>query len=184
MMGARFRTICAGLIGVVAVGVLASRYLVAAAGTAELTANTRRLIGRRLGTPQLRRAQDTVAQQVHFTSSRRHALLIFTPECPACRLARPQWEALASELPVGATIDAVSLRPDNSDRDTLRFFSHPSIREWHGNAGTLIRLIPTGVVPITIIVSPGGTIERAEAGVPSRKAIKELRDLLIGTDAR
>lgn len=177
-MGARIRNLCSVLLALTAIAIFATRYVKASVRSPELVENSKRLVGRELGTPQLRLIDQRKPEPVKFVSGRRQLLLVFTPECAACQLARPQWESLASQLPPHAIVGAISLQPDDQHTDTARFFSHSSIREWRASAATLVRFMPARVVPITVVIAPNGTIERAEAGVPSQKAIEELKRLL------
>jgi hypothetical protein len=168
----------AAVLALAAILITTSRYVRAAARDPDLEAATRRLIGRQMPVAELRKVRSHTSEVVGFTSGGRQLLLIYSPDCAACRTALLQWEKLVAKLPATSVVQALSIKSDDAGRDTVPFFSGDRILEWHGSARALARTISARVVPITIVLSSTGVVELAEAGVPSDRAIDGLARLL------
>jgi hypothetical protein len=168
--------VVARVLFVVAAITLAGRWISADTGTRVPVLDD--VIGRQILSLRLVARGDASAIKETFRAPSRQLLVVFSAGCSVSRSARPKWEDLTERLRRDVPVYGLSVDDPAAVDHGVRFFVNDRIVERHADPLELRRLLPVDHLPITLVLSPDGTVEFAEIGVPTQRGVRVLARML------
>lgn len=113
-----------------------------------------------------------------FTGTHRRLVVLFRSDCPACQRTKPTWEALAAAAPQAGPVLALTAEPRGVGTGQAFFSKGHEKDVVVAHAPRMREAFAASYVPVTMVLSPTGTVEFVRIGVPSGTDVDSVRALL------